>query len=442
MRLRIAAAAGLLFCLLAPTSLQADPERVSLSLQEVNRIGFDDVVAGAGGERVVDLYVRVLAEFGSPIRNLEARDLEVWQDDEQIESEDLSVRSLDATGRGITAVLAIDASGTMRGKPFAKAKEAAAAFLERLRPEDRVAILTFSEEINIVSRFGEQRAETRQVLRDLEIDVERSRHTLLYDGAFRALDLIRTTPGVPRRAFVILFSDGKDDGSDRTREEVVQEALGRGGESHILNFCVGYARFGGAGLDEMRELAAGTGGEFMEAVSVEDVSDFFDLVARQMTQSYLVAYPASMDGRSHQIRVTIAGHSAERAADFPDIAGAWWPWLVGAAGVVAIVLLVLLVQRGRTVGRLAVVSGPFSGTQVALPKGRTRIGALEDNDLVLASAKVSRYHAEIVVRGRRVEISDLDSTNGTTINGQPVRRGPLELGDKIGIADVEIVYER
>lgn len=436
------AGVGLLFFLLAPLSAYGDQKRVSLSLQEIDRIGFDDAVAGADGERVVDLYVRVLTEFGSPFRNLQPQDIEVWQDDERIEVEELSVSSLDGIGRGITAVLAIDASGTMRGEPFAKAREAAISFLDKLRPEDRVAILTFSEDINIVSRFGEQRAQTRQALRDLEIDIERSRHTLLFDGAYRALDLIRTTPAIPRRAFVILFSDGKDDGSDRTRDEVLREAQGRSHESHILNFCVGYARFGGAGLDEMRKLAEESGGEFMEAASIEEVSDFFDLVARQMTQSYLVTYPSNMDGEQHRIRVTIAGKSGERTAYFPDIAGPLWPWLVAVAALGLIAGVVVLAQRGGAVGRISIVSGPFSGTQVALRKGKTLIGALEDNDLVLAGSKVSRYHAEIVVRGRRVEIVDLDSTNGIQINGQPVTRGPLELGDQISIADVEMVYDR
>jgi pSer/pThr/pTyr-binding forkhead associated (FHA) protein len=57
---------------------------------------------------------------------------------------------------------------------------------------------------------------------------------------------------------------------------------------------------------------------------------------------------------------------------------------------------------------------------------------------------VSRYHAELHVTGRKVEIVDLHSANGTHINGNRVERAALTLrpGDRIRIADVELVYER
>ncbi len=430
-----------LLALVAATPTWAQDDRVSLSTQPVGRVGFDDAVAGPGEERVVDLYVRVLTPAGAPVRELSPADIEVWEDDRRIETSDLVVEALEKTGRGITVVLAIDASGTMRGEPFARAKEAALALLDHLNPEDRVAIVTFAEEINEVSDFLASRSESRDALETLEIDIERSRHTLLWDGAFRALDLIRTSTSIPRRSFVILLSDGKDDGSDRTRDDVIREALGRGHQAQVLVFSVGYSRFGGAGLGEMEAVASETGGEFMRASAAEEMSDFFEVVRRQMSESYVVRYPSDMDGAQHAIRVTVGDQSGERTAFFPDIAGPRWPWVVAVMVLAVVVAVVALLRRRATVGRLTINSGPFAGTQVSLKKGKTLIGSLEDNHLVLPGSKVSRYHAEIVVRGRVVEITDLDSTNGTMINGRKVKRGPLEPGDRITIADVEIDFE-
>jgi hypothetical protein len=296
--------------------------------------------------------------------------------------------------------------------------------------------------VTVVADFEMQRAETRQAVRTLEIDLERSQHTLLYDGVYRAVDLIRSTPRLPRRAFVIVFSDGKDGGSDRSRDQVIEASKGSGAEPQVLIFSIGYARFGGGGLVEMERLAEGTGGEFLEAASMIYLQDFFDGIATQMMNSYLLRFPSSMDGAEHELRITSNGHSASRSVRYPEISGPLWPWLVGLA-VVALVAVAFVLLRSRgTAGRLAVVSGAGEGKVFSIKTGKTRIGSLEDNDVTLPATTVSRYHAEIDARGRKVRITDLGSRNGTRVNGHAVTESPLEPGDRIGIADVELVFER
>ena len=182
--------------------------------------------------------------------------------------------------------------------------------------------------------------------------------------------------------------------------------------------------------------------DYIEAASVVHLRDFFDSIAAQMAGSYLLSFPASMDGKRHRLRVTIGSLSDERSADYPDLSGPIWPWLLGLAVLAGAGGVVFLLSRGRTVGKLSIVSGPKSGTAIALARGKTRIGSLEDNEVVLASSTVSRFHAEILVRGRDVQIVDLRSKNGTRVNGRVVERAPLQTGDKITIAEFELIYER
>ncbi|MHB0973810.1 MAG: FHA domain-containing protein [Thiobacillus sp.] len=68
------------------------------------------------------------------------------------------------------------------------------------------------------------------------------------------------------------------------------------------------------------------------------------------------------------------------------------------------------------------------------------IGSLPDNDLRLAMQGVSRSHARITSVGNDDILEDLDSTNGTLVNGQPVTRHILQNDDVIEIADVQIRY--
>jgi hypothetical protein len=74
---------------------------------------------------------------------------------------------------------------------------------------------------------------------------------------------------------------------------------------------------------------------------------------------------------------------------------------------------------------------------VALRDGFTIIGRAPAADLVLDDPSVSRYHARIEIHGRRVDVRDLDSTNGTRVNGRAVASSPLEAGDRIAFGSIE-----
>ena len=416
--------------------------RTGLEFRQVERLHLDDVHVSPEGGRTVDVYWRALTRYSVPVKGMRPADVELWEDDQRVPPSKVSIEALGASGRGLAAVLAIDVSGTMRGERFTRARDAALAFLERLGPEDRLAVVTFAEDVRTIVDFNASREEARRDLRSLKIDLERSQHTLLHDGAHRAVELIRRSAGLPRRAFVILFSDGRDGGSDRSREQVVQAALGREQQPHVLIFSIGYAGFGGGGLVEMRRIAEETGGEFLQAESVVHLRDFFDAIAIQMKNSYVLRFPTSLDGEQHRIRITIEKQSAERNVRYSYIADPIWPYLA-ALGVALLALAVIaLVRRGRVVGRISIASGPSAGTVVLVRRGKTTIGAFDANQVTLASDTVSRYHAEIVASRRSIEITDLRSKNGTRVNGQVVTRSPLRPGDKILIAEFELIFER
>jgi hypothetical protein len=74
---------------------------------------------------------------------------------------------------------------------------------------------------------------------------------------------------------------------------------------------------------------------------------------------------------------------------------------------------------------------------IPLRDGFTIIGRAPAADLVLDDPSVSRYHARIEIQGRRVDVRDLDSTNGTRVNGREVPASPLEVGDGIAFGSIE-----
>jgi hypothetical protein len=75
--------------------------------------------------------------------------------------------------------------------------------------------------------------------------------------------------------------------------------------------------------------------------------------------------------------------------------------------------------------------------RVKLREGFTIVGRAPASDVVIDDPSVSRFHARLEVNGRRVDIRDLDSTNGTRINGRKSTFAPLEAGDRIHFGSVE-----
>jgi EAL domain-containing protein (putative c-di-GMP-specific phosphodiesterase class I) len=68
------------------------------------------------------------------------------------------------------------------------------------------------------------------------------------------------------------------------------------------------------------------------------------------------------------------------------------------------------------------------------------IGRNDSSDLQIDSTQVSREHAVISRSGRKYRVRDLNSTNGTFLNGQRIAEATLADGDLLAIADVEFTF--
>jgi pSer/pThr/pTyr-binding forkhead associated (FHA) protein len=69
------------------------------------------------------------------------------------------------------------------------------------------------------------------------------------------------------------------------------------------------------------------------------------------------------------------------------------------------------------------------------------IGRSPENSIQLEDTSVSGRHAELVVVAENCYLKDLGSTNGTVVNGQPVKEVQLRAGDRIRFGKVETCFE-
>lgn len=82
---------------------------------------------------------------------------------------------------------------------------------------------------------------------------------------------------------------------------------------------------------------------------------------------------------------------------------------------------------------LAVARGFYEGLELAIDRERLVLGRGRGADLVIAESTLSRAHAAVGWDGEAFFVEDLDSTNGTLVNGARSKRVRLKDGDEIQI---------
>jgi pSer/pThr/pTyr-binding forkhead associated (FHA) protein len=101
-----------------------------------------------------------------------------------------------------------------------------------------------------------------------------------------------------------------------------------------------------------------------------------------------------------------------------------------------------LADGGAPKLRVATAAGLAAGAAYDLSAGAL-LGRGDQADIVLEDSFASTRHARLMPHGEVIVLEDLGSTNGTYLNGEPLRGAqPLHAGDRIRIGDSEFTFER
>lgn len=90
--------------------------------------------------------------------------------------------------------------------------------------------------------------------------------------------------------------------------------------------------------------------------------------------------------------------------------------------------------------RLVAIAGPLKDSVFALPQGELSIGRDTANRLPVGDPSVSRRHCIVSREGETFMVRDLDSRNGTLVNGTPVQIDQIHHGDQIAVGDSIFVF--
>lgn len=287
---------------------------------------------------LVTIPVSVMDRDGRYVPNLRKEDFRLWEDGVQ---QDIAFFS--SVDKPFSLVLMLDTSPSTQFR-LEDIQDAAVAFINQLRPDDRVMVISFNDDIKVLSEMTNDRYRLERAVRRAYTDDG----TRLYD----AVDMVinRELARIQGRKAIVLFTDGVDTTSRRATLQSnlldAQEAdaliyavqydtagdINVGGPSMDPNDVLGQIlgdifgggnrrrgnnRGGGGGRGRQRddyrvgdeylkELTNNTGGRQYRADSLQNMSYAFGNVAEELRRQYSLGfYPkqAPQPGQRRQLKV-------------------------------------------------------------------------------------------------------------------------------------------
>ncbi|MBI5289136.1 MAG: VWA domain-containing protein [Chloroflexi bacterium] len=252
----------------APFAVAQDPDPApSLTINQLDASAYPQLRA----------IVTVLDGRGVPARGLLPAQFQAFDGNTQL-SVTGAVAAMDQDLQ-LNAVITIDVSGSMEGEPLASAKAAATEFVQSLGPNDRAAIISFSDEVTPVLPLTNDKTALIVAIAGLQA----GGGTALYEGVQVSAYLAGTAATQGQRAVAIILSDGENatETSDATGESSLQIAQGSG----IPIYPIGFGSL--TDVPYLESLAAVTSGQF-RAATTGTITDVYAELSDLLRSQYIV----------------------------------------------------------------------------------------------------------------------------------------------------------
>lgn len=225
------------------------------------------------------------------------------------------IQSIRSRSEAVRTVIVIDCSATMKGKPFENSLEVATRFIDSKRAQDQVAVLAIrdtDEGYQVVSNFERDPSALARRLADLEPDGQITR---LYDSVGAALQMSGMVSqggiGSDDAEYIIsnsivLISDGKDEQSALTREELNTRISNL--SVPIPIYSIPYSTIDKSHLRNIDSLSKNSFGKYYtEQLAMDSPQRIVENIQNILQNDYVVTFRShvDIDGEAHAFRVGI-----------------------------------------------------------------------------------------------------------------------------------------
>lgn len=336
----------LLALMLALTPLQiaaAQDESQQVRITQVDNSQFPKVT----------VYVSVTNAAGDPV-GVDPATIQIFENGELMQPTDVKGGGDAVGGEAIplTTMLVIDISGSMeKGNKIGAAREAAKAYINGMRESDQAGLITFDTQVYRVQELTSDKALLTTAIDGLKTGSD----TAMYAAILEATKELENVSG---RKAILLLSDGKDNRSAVTQENIIQTV----GSSGLTISAIGFGDSGAtgqAGIDEtgLKSLTSRTGGQYAYVTDAATLNTLYQQYGEAFQSEYAITYtsPSALrDGANRNLSVNLrtAGAAAEAPAAqaqynpggvLPEVAqGISWPVFGVILGVLLLLLLIPL----------------------------------------------------------------------------------------------------
>tara|TARA_B100000029_G_scaffold411900_1_gene414417 strand:+ start:1156 stop:2649 length:1494 start_codon:yes stop_codon:yes gene_type:complete len=399
---------------------------------------------------------------------------------------------------GMDVILVLPTTEIIKTEPklMAEIQRGAKDFIETLHESDRSAIWTFDgcgvKERKDLNTKHESALKAISRLPTYECDVTSGEPRLLRDYLTKILEkgftAIEDEPN--RRTALLLLTDGRDDTAqkeeNREKAESQRDAITecarrvRRCNKEIEDTATRFYVIGLEGLgneltgvfDLLRATSEDTGGSIIEVpaarVNPDEVRSQFENMADRILGQQVVEWKPRKVRRDSELQIRLSNLKLTSTPPYTPEDGfktrsksAWsavftffkWVFIIGIIVLVIMLIVRALRNRGNKEeyieapaydagarAMLTVIGGPDMGMEVPIVDEVTSFGRSDACDIQFSDAAMSRRHAAIRMDKMRFELSDIQSSSGTFVNGRRVEKCFLQDGDKIMLAKTEMSF--
>jgi VWFA-related protein len=457
-------------CVAAASTWAAEPGRFVIS-------------AASFRDPTLTVYLDVLDQNGEAPGQLSPADLSARLQEQNLKVRD--VKSFDASGEGVAYIFLIDISKSIQRSQFETMREAIGDWINALKANDRMTIFAFGVRVRQLIDFTDDKAGLHAALSNVApTDLQ----TKLYLALREAINLgQRVEAGLPYRRVIVILSDGKDEGSGFTSDDI-RSLVEQG---HMPIYAIGSSRLPAKEqaqyLEALNRLAVLSGGLYVKNNVLSATYNEIKQAIRRVFVAQLACQGCRVNNQSQPLDITLKSATAAWAAHLPvnliwvppPPMPPWWQNLMSWKIVLSLLVVLSIVfvvigvviriigkkvpepvtkipppsiqvqqvksaQPGRGI-QLTVVAGAERGrVENVNLSGKTVVGRDKACDVSYADdTEMSAKHYELILAGKNVEVRDLGSTNGTLLNGARLQtQQRLEDGDLIraGRTEVRITF--